>query len=50
MSLTEGGSAILSGILLEERETMREVLAAHGWSILEEDAEDIWWSVSIVRA
>jgi len=50
MSLTEGGSAILSGILLEERETMCEVLAAHGWSILEEDAEDIWWSVSIVRA
>ncbi len=48
-SLTERGSAILSGILLEERDTMREVLDAHGWSILEEDAEDIWWSVSIVR-
>lgn len=48
-SLTESGSAILSGILLEERDTMREVLEAHGWSILDEDAEDIWWSVSIVR-
>lgn len=48
-SLTEGGSAILSGILLEERETMIEVLGAHGWTILEEDAEDIWWSVSIAK-
>lgn len=48
-SLTDGGTAILSGILLEERDTMIGVLAAHGWSILEEDAEDIWWSVSIAR-
>ncbi|HEY0928387.1 MAG TPA: 50S ribosomal protein L11 methyltransferase [Gemmatimonas sp.] len=50
MALTEDGSAILSGILREERDTMVEVLAAHGWTIFEEDAEDIWWSVSIVRA
>ena len=50
MGLAEGGSAILSGILQEERPTMVEVLAAHGWVILEEDAEDIWWSVSIARA
>jgi ribosomal protein L11 methyltransferase len=49
-SLREGGTAILSGILYEERETMLQVLAAHGWRILEEDAEDIWWSVSIAKA
>lgn len=49
-SLREGGSAILSGILLEERPTMIEVLSVHGWTILEEDAEDIWWSVSIAKA
>jgi ribosomal protein L11 methyltransferase len=49
-ALQEGGSAILSGILLEERETMLEVLAVHGWTVLEEDAEDIWWSVSIAKA
>lgn len=49
-ALREGGSAILSGILLEERATMLDVLAAHGWVILEEDAEDIWWSVSIAKA
>jgi ribosomal protein L11 methyltransferase len=50
MALAEDGFAILSGILYEERSTMVEVLTAHGWAILEEDAEDIWWSVSIARA
>ncbi|BAH38939.1 MAG TPA: methyltransferase domain-containing protein [Gemmatimonas aurantiaca] len=50
MALSEDGSAILSGILYEERSMMVEVLTAHGWTILEEDAEDIWWSVSIARA
>jgi len=49
-ALRPGGTAILSGILLEERDTMRQVLAAHGWRLLEEDAEDIWWSVSIALA
>jgi len=50
LSLAEHGRAILSGILVEERETMREVLAAHGWQVIEEDAEEIWWSASIARA
>jgi ribosomal protein L11 methyltransferase len=50
MSLTEDGAAILSGILYEERDTMLQVLAAHGWTVLAEDAEDIWWSVAIARA
>lgn len=49
-SLTADGGAILSGILQEERKEMLAVLAASGWSVLEEDAEDIWWSVSIARA
>jgi ribosomal protein L11 methyltransferase len=49
-ALGERGTAILSGILREERETMLAVLAAHGWMVLEEDAEDIWWSVSIAKA
>jgi ribosomal protein L11 methyltransferase len=49
-SLTEGGRVILSGILQEERPMMLEVLAAHGWSVLAEDAEDIWWSVAIAKA
>ncbi|MBX9857568.1 MAG: 50S ribosomal protein L11 methyltransferase [Gemmatimonadaceae bacterium] len=50
LSLTDDGSAILSGILYEERETMLQVLAAHGWTVLAEDAEDIWWSVAIAKA
>ena len=49
-SLTDDGGAILSGILQEEREEMLGVLAATGWRVLDEDAEDIGWSVSIARA
>lgn len=49
-ALQPGGAAILSGILREERDTMLAVLAAHGWTVIEEDAEDIWWSVSIAKA
>jgi ribosomal protein L11 methyltransferase len=49
-NLTADGAAIISGILLEERTQMCDVLAATGWRIVAEDAEDIWWSASIVRA
>ena len=49
-SLTTDGGAILSGILQEERADMLAVLAATGWRVLDDDAEDIWWSVSIARA
>lgn len=50
LSLADNGSAILSGILQEERDTMLQVLSAHGWTVLAEDAEDIWWSVAIAKA
>jgi ribosomal protein L11 methyltransferase len=49
-ALTDDGAAIVSGILLEERETMVAAFAATGWRIVAEDAEDIWWSASIERA
>jgi ribosomal protein L11 methyltransferase len=49
-ALTPDGGAILSGILQEEREEMLRVLRAGGWQVLDEDAEDIWWSVSIAKA
>ncbi len=49
-ALTSDGGAILSGILQEEREEMLAVLRASGWQVLDEDAEDIWWSVSIAKA
>jgi ribosomal protein L11 methyltransferase len=49
-ALTADGAAIVSGILLEERDTMLQVFAATGWTVVAEDAEHIWWSASIARA
>lgn len=49
-NLSDDGAAIISGILLEERAQMLDVLSATGWRVVAEDAEDIWWSASIVRA
>jgi ribosomal protein L11 methyltransferase len=49
-NLTVDGAAIISGILVEERAQMLDVLAATGWRVVQEDAEDIWWSASIARA
>lgn len=48
-ALAEGGAAILSGILAEERDHMLQVLHSTGWRVTGEDAEDIWWSVAIAR-
>lgn len=46
-SLTAGGHAILSGILLEERERMVDALSRADWRIVSEDTEEGWWSVLI---
>jgi ribosomal protein L11 methyltransferase len=46
-SLTRDGVAILSGILMEDSERMTWMLGLKGWRILNEDAEDPWWSVCI---
>ena len=48
-ALVADGQAILSGILLEERERMLAVLDAGGWRVQAEDAEDVWWSVLLAR-
>jgi ribosomal protein L11 methyltransferase len=48
-SLAPDGVAILSGILLEERDDMLRVLADGNWHVLAEDAEGIWWSAAIER-
>ena len=47
LSLSEGGQAILAGILREERDAMVKALDADGWTIEREDTEDVWWSVQI---
>ena len=49
-SLREGGYAILSGILREERSMMLETIEAKGWRLLKEDTEAEWWSALIARA
>lgn len=49
-SITPDGGVIISGILLEERAQMLEYLHTTGWTVLNDDAEDIWWSASIARA
>jgi ribosomal protein L11 methyltransferase len=46
-SLSNGGQAILSGILVHERAAMVDALEADGWTIQREDTEDAWWSVQI---
>lgn len=46
-SLTGDGHAILSGILLEEREMMLEAIERGSWRVLSEDTEEGWWSVLI---
>lgn len=48
-ALDADGTAILSGILGEERPMMVDALTAAGWSIVAEDAEELWWSVRIER-
>lgn len=49
-ALTDDGVAILGGILVEEREMMREALGAGGWQLVEEYDEEGWWSATIARA
>ena len=49
LCLADDGDAILSGILRDERDAMISVLRDHGWKIVAEDAEDIWWSAIIRR-
>lgn len=48
-ALTPDGEAILSGILVAEREEMLGVLGEGGWTVKQEDAEEAWWSVLIAR-
>ena len=48
-ALTADGEAVLSGILVEERAMMLDVVATSGWSLLGEDTEGSWWSARIAR-
>jgi ribosomal protein L11 methyltransferase len=48
-ALTSDGEAILSGILVEERPTMLDALAAGAWRVVAEDVEGTWWTVRVAR-
>jgi ribosomal protein L11 methyltransferase len=48
-SLTADGEAVLSGILVEEREMMMQAASTGGWLLLDEDVEGSWWSARIAR-
>ena len=48
-ALGSDGQAILSGILVEERDDMLVALDAGGWTVNAEDVEGMWWSATIAR-
>ena len=48
-SLEPRGSAILSGILKEEKPRMLSEIDPSQWQVVSEDEEDEWWSVLIER-
>jgi ribosomal protein L11 methyltransferase len=49
-ALAADGEAILSGILLEERDTMLAAIARGGWRVVAEDVEGAWWTTRIARS
>jgi ribosomal protein L11 methylase PrmA len=49
-ALTDDGQAILSGILVTEREEMLGLLRDAGWTVERDDTEEAWWSVQVVPA
>ena len=46
-ALTDDGEAILSGILVAERDEMLATLASQGWTVKADDAEEAWWSAHV---
>jgi ribosomal protein L11 methylase PrmA len=48
-SLRQGGRAILSGILVEERAMILNELNAGEWRVDAEHTEEDWWSVLVSR-
>lgn len=46
-ALTSDGEAILSGMLVEERDTMLALFGRAGWHATREDVDGDWWSVAV---
>jgi ribosomal protein L11 methyltransferase len=43
-ALSSDGVAVFSGVLLEERAEFTTAITHAGWSIEQEDIEDVWWT------
>ncbi|HMC55848.1 MAG TPA: 50S ribosomal protein L11 methyltransferase [Gemmatimonadaceae bacterium] len=50
VALTSDGAAILSGILVDERDAMTDALRTAGWRVTDVDEEGQWWSAAITVA
>ena len=48
-ALPSGGKAVISGILVTEREHLLASLSADGWTLESELREGEWWSSVIAR-
>ena len=48
-ALAAEGQAIISGMLMDERQAMLEALRGGDWVVQREDTEDGWWSALIAR-
>jgi ribosomal protein L11 methyltransferase len=48
-SLSTGGVAVLSGILVEEKGSVEGAAQSSGWRVLDTDQEGAWWSVALGR-
>jgi ribosomal protein L11 methyltransferase len=48
-ALAAGGRAVLSGILVEEADTVRAAAQQSGFAVDAEDIEEQWWSVTLHR-
>jgi ribosomal protein L11 methyltransferase len=49
-SLTRDGRAILSGVLLSEKDELLAVLSERKWKTLDEWSEEEWWTLAIGKA
>jgi ribosomal protein L11 methyltransferase len=48
-ALRPGGRAVISGILVEEREAMLEAVLGNGWIVENEDVEEVWLTLAIAK-
>jgi ribosomal protein L11 methylase PrmA len=46
-ALSADGLAILSGIIVDERDGFVSRLERERWQVEQEDVEDMWWTVAV---